>query len=193
MKTPKRSYYNQKRSFSKRILIIPIVVICLTVLMFFQWTRIQLAFKGYSLTEQNMILKLDDEEIKSFLNNDKINSLESWNELENENHYQEYAYYQKLHSQLSKKDVIAYIDTFYQKYYDKLKELNYSDDVLCQMMKKAQLSDFEYITKQNLNYQQTKSYLDITGVIYTDLKAYIDSQKQPLEAVLSISYPFINS
>ena len=43
------------------------------------------------------------------------------------------------------------------------------------MMKKAQLSDFEYITKQNLNYQQTKSYLDITGVIYTDLKAYIDS------------------
>ena len=73
MKTPKRSYYNQKRSFSKRILIIPIVVICLTVLMFFQWTRIQLAFKGYSLTEQNMILKLDDEEIKSFLNNDKIN------------------------------------------------------------------------------------------------------------------------
>lgn len=88
MKTPKRSYYNQKRSFSKRILIIPIVVICLTVLMFFQWTRIQLAFKGYSLTEQNMILKLDDEEIKSFLNNDKINSLESWNELENENHYQ---------------------------------------------------------------------------------------------------------
>ena len=67
MKTPKRSYYNQKRSFSKRILIIPIVVICLTVLMFFQWTRIQLAFKGYSLTEQNMILKLDDEEIKSFL------------------------------------------------------------------------------------------------------------------------------
>lgn len=193
MKTPKRSYYNQKRSFSKRILIIPIVVICLLVLMFFQWTRIQLAFKGYSLTEQNMILKLDDEEIKSFLNNDKINSLESWNELENENHYQEYAYYQKLHSQLSKKDVIAYIDTFYQKYYDKLKELNYSDDVLCQMMKKAQLSDFEYITKQNLNYQQTKSYLDITGVIYTDLKAYIDSQKQPLEAVLSISYPFINS
>lgn len=66
MKTPKRSYYNQKRSFSKRILIIPIVVICLTVLMFFQWTRIQLAFKGYSLTEQNMILKLDDEEIKVF-------------------------------------------------------------------------------------------------------------------------------
>ena len=89
--------------------------------------------------------------------------------------------------------MLLHILTFYQKYYDKLKELNYSDDVLCQMMKKAQLSDFEYITKQNLNYQQTKSYLDITGVIYTDLKAYIDSQKQPLEAVLSISYPFIKT
>lgn len=193
MKTPKRSYYQQKRTFSKRILIVPIVVCCLIVIMFFQWTRIQLAIKGYGFTEQNMILELDDEDIKNFLDNDKISNLSSWNEFKNEKHYQEYVYYQKLHSQLSQEEVITYIDTFYQKYYDKLTNLNYSYDVLCQMMKKASLNDFEYIAKQNLNYQQTKNYLDITGVVYTDLKSYIDSQKQPLEAVLTISYPFIDS
>lgn len=193
MKTLKRSYYNQKRSFSKRLLIIPIVVICLVIIMFFQWTRIQLAFKGYSLTEQNMILELDDEEIKNFLENDKITNLSSWNKLENQKHYQEYAYYQKIHNELSQQEVIKYIDTFYQKYNNPLKDLNYSYDILCKMMKKASLSDFEYIVKQNLDYQQTKAYLDITGVVYTDLKSYIHSKKQPLEAVLSVSYPFINS
>lgn len=193
MKTHKRHYYSQKRQFSKKILIIPIIILCLMIIIFFQRNRIQLALKGYNLTEQSMILALEDQEIQNYLKNDKITNLDDWKQYESLHHYQEYAYYQKNHKDSSPQDVISYIDTFYEKYYEKLSHLHYPYDTLIKMMDKAQLTDFEYIVQQNLDYQQTQSYLDIKGIIYTDLESYIDSQKQPIDAILSISYPFINS
>lgn len=62
-----------------------------------------------------------------------------------------------------------------------------------QMMETASIKDFVALIQQNLDYQQTKPFLSIKGMVYQHLNQYIQSQKQPLQAVLSISYPFIDS
>lgn len=193
MKTYKRKYYQTQRKFSKKLIIIPIIILCLGVLLFFQWNRIQLAIKGYNLTEQGMILSLDDKVIKEYLNDDKIENLESWNKYDNLHHYQEYSLYQSSHPDVSQTEIIQYIDTFYSHHYEKLISLHYPTQVLLELMKTASLDDFNYLIQQKLDYQQTKSYLSIQGCVYTDLKKYIISTKEPLEAVLSVSYPFIDS
>lgn len=193
MKTYKRKYYQTQRKFSKKLIIIPIIILCLGVLLFFQWNRIQLAIKGYNLTEQGMILSLDDKIIKEYLNDDKIENLESWNKYDNLHHYQEYSLYQSYHPDVSQTEIIQYIDTFYSHHYEKLISLHYPTQVLLELMKTASLDDFNYLIQQKLDYQQTKSYLSIQGCVYTDLKKYIISTKEPLEAVLSVSYPFIDS
>lgn len=193
MKTYKRKYYQTQRKFSKKLIIIPIIILCLGVLLFFQWNRIQLAIKGYNLTEQGMILSLDDKIIKEYLNDGKIENLESWNKYDNLHHYQEYSLYQSYHPDVSQTEIIQYIDTFYSHHYEKLISLHYPTQVLLELMKTASLDDFNYLIQQKLDYQQTKSYLSIQGCVYTDLKKYIISTKEPLEAVLSVSYPFIDS
>ena len=163
------------------------------VTTYFQWTRIQLILKGYNLTEQTMILSLDDQDIKTYLQEPKIAHLETWNTLKNQQHYLEYITYQKYHPDISKEDVVTYIDTFYQNNYEKLKQLHYPDDIFLQMMETASIKDFDSLIQQNLDYQQTKPFLSIKGMVYQHLNQYIQSQKQPLQAVLSISYPFIDS
>lgn len=188
----KRRYYSQQHHFSKKLLIIPIII-CLGIGVFSQWTRIQLAIKGYNFTEQSMILALEDEIIQKYLENKKINNLDSWKQYNNDGHYQEYIFYQNTHTQTSQEDIITYIDTFFNKNYDQMIALHYPTDILSQMIQKASLNDFEYIIQQKLDYRQTQHFLSIRGSIYTDLKDYIISKKEPLDAVLSISYPFINS
>ncbi|WP_050635885.1 M15 family metallopeptidase [Candidatus Stoquefichus sp. SB1] len=193
MKRYKRQYYQKPKSFPKKLVIIGIVLGILGVTTYFQWTRIQLILKGYNLTEQTMILSLDDQDIKTYLQEPKIAHLETWNTLKNQQHYLEYITYQKYHPDISKEDVVTYIDTFYQNHYEKLKQLHYPDDILLQMMETASIKDFDSLIQQNLDYQQTKPFLSIKGMVYQHLNQYIQSQKQPLQAVLSISYPFIDS
>lgn len=192
MKTYKH-HYSSKHQISRKIIVISLMIICITMIIFFQRQRIQLAFKGYNITEQNMILTLQNDDIDKYLKSNKIDNLEMWNEHKNKQHYQDYAYYQNIHQDLSQKDVISYIDTFYETYYDKLIQLHYPYDQLLKMMHNADLNDFAYILKHHLEFEQTKAFLDIKGIIYTDLKSYIDSKKQPLDAILSISYPFIDA
>ncbi|WP_028043848.1 M15 family metallopeptidase [Candidatus Stoquefichus massiliensis] len=193
MKVSKRQYYQTQKKFSKTLIIIPILILCFCILIFFQWNRIQLAIKGYNFAEQGMILSLDDKIIQDYLTNEKIENLESWNQYNNDKHYQEYSIYQQYHPAMKQQEIIQYIDTFYSNYYEKLIALHYPFENLLKYMQTASLNDFDYLIQQKLDYQQTEAYLSIQGCIYTDLKKYIESSKEPLEAVLSISYPFIDS
>lgn len=140
-----------------------------------------------------MILQLDEQDIRTYIKNDKIENLEKWKTLSQQHHYLDYSLYQKQHPQTNTKDVVTYIDQFYKLYQPKLNELGYPKNTLLQMMQNASLQDFAYLTQQELPYHKTKEYLSIKGVVYQDLDKYIQSKKKPLDAVLSISYPFIVS
>ena len=94
----------------------------------------------------------------------KVSDLSSWNEYKNKKHYLEYQTYQKEHQDYSKKEVIKYIDTFYQDYYQDLKDLKYSYKQVLSLMKVAELSDFKVIVDNKYTYSQIKSYLKINGM-----------------------------
>ncbi|WP_154888402.1 D-alanyl-D-alanine carboxypeptidase family protein [Longibaculum muris] len=185
--------YSHKKHISPVFFLILAFIIILAGIGYLQKNRIQLLIKGYNFTEQNMILQLDEQDIQTYIKNDKIENLEKWKTLSQQHHYLDYSLYQKQHPQTNAKDVVTYIDQFYKLYQPKLNELGYPKNILLQMMQNASLQDFAYLTQQELPYHKTKEYLSIKGVIYQDLDKYIQSKKKPLDAVLSISYPFISS
>lgn len=124
---------------------------------------------------------------------EKVSDLSSWNEYKNKKHYLEYQTYQKEHQDYSKKEVIKYIDTFYQDYYQDLKDLKYSYKQVLSLMKVAELSDFKVIVDNKYTYSQIKSYLKINGMVFEDLPKYLASNQEPITAVLTVTYPFIDA
>lgn len=193
----KRSYtssYNQSKRWPyKTIIVTFVIIVVLGLLAVFNFTRIQLMMKGYGFSEQGIILQLNDQEIKRYLNEPKIADLTSWDEVKNEHHYIEYNTYQSYFKDLSKKDVIKYIDTFYQDYYPSLTKLNYSYNNIITLMKQASLDDFKILIDHNYSYQTIKPYLKIKGMLFADLPNYLKTDQEPLQAVLSVSYPMIDA
>ena len=151
--------YSHKKHISPVFFLILAFIIILAGIGYLQKNRIQLLIKGYNFTEQNMILQLDEQDIQTYIKNDKIENLEKWNTLSQQHHYLDYSLYQKQHPQTNAKDVVTYIDQFYKLYQPKLNELGYPKNILLQMMQNVSLQDFAYLTQQELPYHKTKEYL----------------------------------
>lgn len=186
--------YNEKKKIPYKVIIsVLIAMLILGTLIAFNFTRIRLMTKGYGWSEQSIILQLNDNEIERYLDAEKVSDLSSWNEYKNKKHYLEYQTYQKEHQDYSKKEVIKYIDTFYQDYYQDLKDLKYSYKQVLSLMKVAELSDFKVIVDNKYTYSQIKSYLKINGMVFEDLPKYLASNQEPITAVLTVTYPFIDA
>ena len=94
---------------------------------------------------------------------------------------------------MSKKDIIKYIDTFYQDCYQQLKKLKYSYEEMIELMKIADIEDFKMIIDNKYSYAKIKPYLDVKGMSFKNINEYITSGKEPVSAVLSTTYPFIDA
>lgn len=185
---------HRKRKVSRESIIVIIgTLVILIGFVLFNFERINLFLKDYSFSEQSVILNLDDETVKRFLNNSELIDIKSWNDIDNDKHYLEYQKYQEYNKQLSKKEVVGYIDTFYDKYYKKLIKLNYTYDQMISLMKHASINDFQILIDNNYSYSKIQPYLNINGITFKDINKYISSNKEPIEAVLMTTYPFINS
>lgn len=184
--------HRRKLSLEAIIVIIVIMAIISTIIIF-NLNRIQLMARGYNFSEQSTILKLDDEEIDRFLEFDQVVDISLWNKLNNDHHYIEYQIYQNQNKDLESKDVIKYIDSFYQDHYKQLKELKYSYSQMIELMSFASLQDFKMIQDNKYSYKEIKPYLKVKGMILADLPKYIKSNQEPVAAVLSVTYPFIDS
>lgn len=189
-----RHYYasNRKKRIPYRLMIASVVICALIVSIYLNWTRIRLMVKGYGLSSQNIILQLDEQQQNEYLALDYAIQISDWNQYDNQQHYYDYDLYQKLNPDFSLQDIIQYIDGFYQQY-EVLHNNGYDLTTCRQLMSKLSLTDFETLAKQNASYSQVSPYLHIKGCIIKDIPQYISSQKSPLEAVLSISYPFIDA
>lgn len=187
-------FYSQKKKRPYKAIIAGLVIVLvLGVLIVFNYTRIQLMFKGYGFSEQGIILELDSQEIKRYLDEDKIDNLTSWDEIENDHHYIEYTNYQNNFKKLSKQEVIKYIDTFYQDYYEALTKLDYSYNNIMALMKSATLDNFKMLVDNQYSYKTISPYLNIKGMLFNDLPEYLKSNQEPLQTVLSVSYPMIDA
>lgn len=187
-------FYSQKKKRPYKAIIAGLVIVLvLGVLIVFNYTRIQLMFKGYGFSEQGIILELDSQEIKRYLDEDKIDNLTSWDEIENDHHYIEYTNYQNNFKKLSKQEVVKYIDTFYQDYYEALTKLDYSYNNIMALMKSATLDNFKMLVDNQYSYKTISPYLNIKGMLFNDLPEYLKSNQEPLQTVLSVSYPMIDA
>lgn len=182
----------KKFSYEIIIVIIGILIVIGTVVIL-NLERFHLMTKGYNFSEQDIILKLDDEEVERFLKSDRVVDIASWNKISNNNHYLEYEIYQGYKKDLSAKEVVEYIDEFYQNYYKSLKKLKYNYNQVINLMSFASLEDFKILIDNELTYTAIKPYLNIKGMIFKDLPKYIESNQEPITAVLSQTYPFINA
>lgn len=185
---------SHRRKLSLEAIIVIIVILgFISTIIIFNLNRIQLMARGYNFSEQSTILKLDDEEIDRFLEFDQVVDISLWNKLNNDQHYIEYQIYQNQNKNLESKDVIKYIDSFYQDHYKPLKELKYSYSQMIELMSFASLKDFKMIQDNKYSYEEIKPYLKVKGMILADLPKYIESNQEPVAAVLSVTYPFIDS
>ncbi len=178
---PKKS----KKTISTILGIIAVILI-LVLLLTINLSRIRLSIKGYHGNDCKILSTLSNDEIKDYLNYDKIINLSFWNQEPNKHHYYDYELLKKEFK--TTKETISYVDQFYETRYNDLQTLNYEINDLRNMMHTYSLFDFDFIIKQKLTWEQISPYVNIKGCIIMDIPEYIKSNLKPLDAVMNISY-----
>ena len=187
----------QRRRKKQRHRVLKTVVgisICLAVvigIVAFNWTGIQLGIKGYDRDDRATLLALSEEEIQEYLSLDEIIDLAKWDQVNNQHHYYDYELYSSDNG--SVEDVVSYVDEFYSNYHTKLKELGYDLETQRSLMKQLSLDDFGVLADNQLEWNQVEPYLSINGRLIEDLPQYVESDLEPVEAVMNISYSIIDS
>ena len=74
-----------------------------------------------------------------------------------------------------------------------LNYLGYTTDVLFNNSDVYTISNLDTLISASVPYKKAKKYLAIKGAQIKDIKDYVDSGLKPLKAVLSVSYPGIDS
>lgn len=185
--------YDRKKNYLRVMMIMMICILIIIPTIILNMTRLKLMIKGYGFNEQNIILSLDDQMIEEYLSLDQVIDLDRWNRFDNQKHYYDYYYYSKAKKSLKDQEVIKYIDELYKLYDQKLKKLGYDIPSFRKLIQRFSINDFLFIIQKNYQYHDIKKYLDIKGCIISDIPAYISTKKDAQDAILSISYPFIDS
>ncbi len=170
------------------------ILVCLIVvvgIVAFNWTGIQLGIKGYDKDARTTLLKLSKEEIQEYLSLEEIIDLAKWDQVNNQHHYYDYKLYSS--DDVGVEDVVSYVDEFYSNYHTKLKELGYDLEIQRSLMKQLSLDDFGVLADNQLEWTQVEPYFNINGRIIEDLPQYIQSNLEPVEAVMNVSYSMIDS
>lgn len=182
----KKRKVNTKRIFI--IILIPVICVGLLVANF---TGIRLRLKGYDKEAKKVVLQLDKEDIQDLLDYDHVVNISKWDKVKNNSHYLLYDEYSRA-SKKSTDKVVSYVDS----YYDRMEDLNYlgyTSKVLFANSDVYTISNLDALISENIPYKKAKKYLAIKGVQIQDMQGYIDSGLEPLQAVLQVSYPGIDS
>ena len=181
----------KKKRKAKRIIIGVLVLLVLVSGIFLNLNRIELRMKGYDRSDTKLILSLKDNQIDEILDYDSIIHFSKWNQVKNKQNYIYYDRYFKQNKQSVKK-VVSYVDD-YVKLKKKLDRLGYTTNIVFKNREVYSIENLRSLSKQKIKYATAKKYLKIDGVQICDLSKYEESGKKPLQAILSISYPMIDS
>lgn len=173
------------------------IVIVIVIVLAFNFSRIQLAFKGYSWSEQSNVLDLTSDKISIVTHEDKIDHINNWIDLsQNVSLYDEYERYHNLYPKLSFKDVVKTVDTYFTDYVPKLKKIGYTNQQIWDVLKDANEKDLDFLVKNNYSYKDIQPYKAITGFHYQDMNKYVqlyNKRHSYSYAVIYTTYPFIYS
>lgn len=194
------SYSNSRRSRIRwdRIGIIALVVaLIIAVVVWLNFSRIKLMFKGYSFAQQNEILSLDSEAVDEILSHDKLDNISNWIATsQNYQYYDEYEKYLSIHKDTKVKTVVSTIDTIYKDYVPKLTTLKYTDEQIWEVLKSASVNDVKHIVEKEYTYSQIEPFMKVKGFVFADIDEYMkvyEENKNYNYAVLITTYPFIVS
>ena len=194
------SYSSSRRSRIRwdRIAIIgAVVILIIGVVVWFNFSRIQLAFKGYSFAQQNEILALDGDGVEEILSHDKLEHITQWlKQSEKVQYYDEYEKYLSLHKNMEVAEVISTVDNIFENYVPKLTTLNYSNDQIWEVLKTAGINEVKHLVDQQYTYAQIEPFMKVKGFVFADIDQYMKVYKESQNynyAVLITTYPFIIS
>lgn len=190
MAQTKKRRINRKKQI-KRLSLLALIIVLIIFLFVSNFNRMRLWIKGYGFSEQNILLRLDKSWLNEYLELDSALDLETWDTVENDHHYIDYVNYSSNHD-VSNEQVVQYVDSFYE-LYDQLEQAGFSIETCRELMDSLTIDDFQAIVDAGYKYEDIQGYLDINGVIVSDIAAYIDSGLDSLDAVMNVSYPFIDS
>lgn len=190
MAQTKKRRINRKKQI-KRLSLLALIIVLIIFLFVSNFNRMRLWIKGYGFSEQNILLRLDKSWLNEYLELDSALDLETWDTVENNHHYIDYVNYSSNHD-VSNEQVVQYVDSFYE-LYDQLEQAGFSIETCRELMDSLTIDDFQAIVDAGYKYEDIQGYLDINGVIVSDIAAYIDSGLDPLDAVMNVSYPFVDS
>ncbi len=192
-------YGSSRRRGPNSIVIISIVavIVVIGVLVFFNFSRIQLMIKGYSWSQTSAILTLPSEDANLVKEEEVITNIEEWIALsKTAKNYQEYNTYAATYSEKTKEEVVAYIDGIYQNQVPTLTSLGYSEDEIWQMILVADEAGLQYLIDNSLTSGQTKPYREVEGYKLENMLAYMEQYKITNDYTYSVvytNYPFILS
>ncbi len=180
-----------KKRKSKQLLLILLIFVLLISGLFFNRNRIELRIKGYDRENTKLILNLEKDKVEAILDYEPMINISKWNQVKNNQNYVYYDRYAKL-NKASTKVVVSYVDA-YIKLKDDLDNLGFSTNLIFKKSELYSTENLQLLVNQKVSYKKAKKYLKIHGVQLADLSNYVQSKQKPLKAILSISYPMIDS
>lgn len=178
----------------KRVGIVVFITLLLITTVIFNLQRIKLLIKGYSFSEQNIILELDN--IEEYLNYDEVINLTDYNTIKNMRNYLDYDKYAKMKQHQSIAEIITFIDTYKEQYYLALHDLGYSDLVVWELFSTARLEDLQYLVEERIQYKDSKAFIAVNNFKFEDLQQYINNTamySNPITNVIMTSYPAVDA
>ena len=184
----------KRRSYRrlKRMITILCVILLIFGLLFFNRYSISLWKKGYSHDSRKLIINNQKDYIEDYLNLDEVIPVEDYEEYANDHYYYDYYSYMKKHSDASIEQAISYIDSFYE-LYPSLEELGYPLSYCRKQMSTYSIDDFKTLVDKGIEYSTLKKFMKVNGAQISDIVSYVESGLEPVQAVLNVTYPFINS
>ena len=172
-------------------------LVILIGLIWFNWNRIQLMFKGYSFSAQNDILRLDDKDVDEILSHDEMSHIQEWiKESDQVQLYDEYEKYLSIYKKADVKVVVTTVNDIFLNYSNQMRALGYTEDQIWDIISVSSVDDIQYLVKKQYKYATIQPFMKIQGFQLTDMDQYLKMYKKYDSynyAVLVTAYPFIIS
>lgn len=176
----------------KKKLFIFFILLCILLgIGYVKREDIFLFIKGYNGEEREFILSLEEESKQEYLDLDQKIDFSYWDSLENQQYYYDYYLYETNYSD-EQNSIVEKVDYFYANE-ALFQSLDYSKDYIREHWNLYSKQDLKDVVEIEASLEEVEPYLEITNRILSDVLEYEQTGLNPLNAVLSISYPFIDS
>ena len=166
----KRNYNYSPYSRRRRIrwdnvlkVVIPVVVVLVLVITF-NFSRIRLAMKGYSWSQQSAVLRLTSDKVKIVIDDDYLDHVDSWlKHSKDVKYYADFEQYQSLHKKMKAADVVDTLSPMLDDQVPALKKNGYTEKQIWTILKTADSDDLDYILDKGYSYNTMKNYMAVSG------------------------------